>query len=214
MLPRAWRDESGQALVLSTLMTGLVLVFLALGAIGVAFVISARSALSKGAAAGALAALEQTHASVQYEVSYVNYVCDTTCRGTPGQQTIDLSHVGTGDGQESGFGPLPGWAAAAGCVGTQWSGSAPAGSYQICSGKQAVGGGFTAPDPGAMQQAAEQWLEANVQTDGQLWNAHVTEVSVGSAGQVTVEAAADVRPTLLMFRSVRVSETAWPGTLG
>jgi hypothetical protein len=32
--------------------------------------------------------------------------------------------------------------------------------------------------------------------------------------QVTVSAEADVRPGLLMFRRVRVAETAWPGQLG
>lgn len=212
-----WRDESGQALVFSTLMTGIVLVLLALGAIGAAFLISARAALGKAADAGALAALAQSSGGMTLQVSFVDYTCRAgLCTAQPGQISLPVSGGGAfATNPGTGFGPLPGWAAQAGCVGTVWPGTAgSAGLYRVCTGQQVESAGVSEPGHAQMQEAAQQWLAANVGMDGQIYAAHVTDVTVGHDGQVTVSATASVRPGLLMFRSVSVAETAWPGRLG
>ena len=226
-------DESGQSLVFSALATGLVLLLLSFGAIGAAFLISARAALAKAADAAALAALEQTSASATLQVSYVDYLCQwsyqwgsqggypqrsgsLSCTSSPGQTTEAAGGGGAFAAGSSGtFGPLPGWAAGVGCIGTVWPGTVgSAGTYRICTGQQVMAAGLSESDRAQMERAAEQWLGANVQMDAELSGASVTKCAVGPDGQVTVTAEADVRPGLLMFRHVRVAETAWPGQSG
>jgi hypothetical protein len=211
----ALTDETAQALVLAVLAAGLCLVVLALGAIGAALLVSARSALSKAAAAAALAALEQATVTLQLQVTYVDYECDQggVCTAEPGQEAVSVSDGGSFAAGPAGlFGSLPGWAAAAGCAGTVWSGAPQAaGTYRICTSQRPVGGALDLPPPAALRQTAQQWLSAAAQTSGDIADAHVTAVSIGTAEQVTVEAAADVRPALWVFRSVHAAATAWPG---
>lgn len=225
-------DESGQALVWSALVTGLVLVLLLGGVVGAAFLVSARAALAKAADAAALAALELTSTSATLRVSYVDYTCQwvdqwasqggspqrsrvLACAAAPGQGTVPAGGGAFTTGSGGAFGPRPGWAATAGCVGTVWPGTVGgAGTYRICTGQQVLAAGVSEPDRAGMQRAAQQWLRANVQPDGELSGAAVTALAVGADGQVTVSAAAALRPPLLMFRQVRVAETAWPGQLG
>lgn len=227
-------DESGQALVWSALVTGLVLVLLLGGVVGAAFLVSARAALAKAADAAALAALELAATSATLRVSYVQYSCQwhdqygftsnglpwrsrtLVCAAAPGQATEPAGAGGAfTSGSGGAFGPQPGWAATAGCVGTVWPGTVgAAGTYRICTGQQAMAMALSESDRAGMRRAAQQWLRANVQRDGELSGAAVTALAVGADGQVTVSAAAALQPPLLMFRQVRVAETAWPGLLG
>lgn len=215
---RAWRQDSGQALALSAVAVGLVLLVLSLGVTGVCLLLSARAALGKAADAAALAALQQLDATLEFRVSYDTYTCDDfgACGSVPGARDVSATDgAAFQSAQSTGFGPLPGWAAAAGCIGTKWPDTPHrAGTFAICTEQHAVGADLTGPGPRALRQVADEWLAANVRADGQLSKAHVTAAEVGAGGQVTVAASADVRPPLLLFRSVHVVETAWPGTLG
>ncbi len=232
-LARRFGNESGQSLVLGGMATGLVLILLSFGVMGGVSLVSARAALAEGADAAALAALGQSSATVTLRVSYVEYTCRESyqwgfqggglqrsralsCTSSPGQTMEAVSGGGAfAVGSGGPFGPLPGWAAAAGCVGTAWPG--PGGSaavYRICTGQRVVSAGLTEPVRSQMEQTSQRWLQANVRMDGQLYEARVTGVTVGTEGQVTVEADARVRTGLLMLRSVSVAETAWPGQLG
>ena len=120
--------------------TGLVLVLLLGGVVGAAFLVSARAALAKAADAAALAALEQTSTSATLRVSYVDYTCQwvyawasqggypqrsgaLSCTSSPGQGTVPAGGGAFTTGSGGAFGPQPGWAAAAGCVGTVWPGT-------------------------------------------------------------------------------------------
>lgn|GEM_PF-5519180 len=222
-MPRRFWDESGQALVLSALAIGLVLVVLAFAVVGAAILVSARAALAKGADAAALAALKQSSVGATLQVSYVEYTCrwmqrfrTLACSGSsPGQTRESVTGAAFATGPTGMFGPLPGWAASAGCVGTVWPGTVgSAGVYRICTRQQVASAGLSDPSRTRMEHAAQEWLQANVQMDGPLNGATVTGVTVGQDGQVTVSATAGVRPGLLMFRQVSVAETAWPGQLG
>jgi len=215
---RWWRDESGQALVFSALVLGLLLLLLAFGMIGLGLLASARAALGKAADAAALAVLGQSTIGATLTVSYADYTCQgadgsVTCSVTPGQTDVPVSDAGAFTTSPGGaFGPIPGWAAAAGCMGTQWPRSVDvAGRYRICTGQRLASASVSAADPAILQRAAQAWLEANVRGDGQLYGARVRAITVGTDGQVTVVATARVRPGLLMFDRTSVAETAWPG---
>ena len=213
MLSRTWCDDSGQALAFSVLALSLVSLLLAMGVAASACLISARAALSKGAAAAALADLAQARVVLDLQVTYDTYTCDALqqCGSAAGQTDVTAADGTSFQRQgNSAFGPVPGWAAAAGCIGTTWPGAPmPAGKYRICSRQKVVGARLVAGDPSVLQGLSERWLDANVRGDRLLRNAHVTKVVVGSAGQVTVDAVGEARSFLPLQSTVRVSETAW-----
>ena len=215
--PGGPRGERGQAVVLTALAMGLVLVGLCLGVIGAALEVSARAGLERAAEAAALGALQEAASvSLLLTVSYDDYACAAPaggrpCAGTPGSATVTLGPGGGADAAEVGFGPVPGWAAAAGCNGTQWPGSAPPGLYRICTGQRVVGAQVSTGGQSALQAAAQWWLQANAATDGDLAAVQVVEVTAGAAGQITVSASATLRPHLPLFGRVAASATAWPG---
>ena len=108
--------------------------------VGPAFLVGARAALAKAADAAALAALELTAAIATLRVSYVDYTCQwvypwasqggypqrsgaLSCTSSPGQGTVPAGGGAFTTGSGGAFGPQPGWAAAAGCVGTVWPGT-------------------------------------------------------------------------------------------
>ena len=213
MHARIWRDDSGQALAFSVVALSVVLLLLAMGVAAATCVLSARAALSKGATAAALADLGQAQVVLDLRVTYATYTCDRRreCGSFAGQTDVAASDGTSFTRQgDSGFGPIPGWAAAAGCIGTVWPGAPmPAGEYRICTGQQVVGARLIAGDQTALRGLAEQWLDTNVRADRLLRSATVTAVDVGTQGEVTVQATGEVRSLLPFLRTVRVSETAW-----
>lgn len=215
---RRLMDESGQALIFSALAAGMLLLLLAFGTIGLGLLTSGRAALGKAADAAALAAIEQSSVGATLTVSYTDYVCTgshgaMTCSGRSGRADVPITDASAFTaGQSGAFGPIPGWADMAGCVGTIWPRTVHSeGTYRICTGQHLASASLSPADAGVVEKAAEQWLAANLQMDGQLSGAHITGLTVGKDGQVTVVAEAATRPSLLLFRQVTVTETAWPG---
>lgn len=212
-----WRAEGGQALVLAALVTGLVSTALMVGVWGVALEVGARASLTKAVSAAALAALQGERVRLRLQVSFVDQRCrqvrrGTTCRATAGAATETLAGAGAFAAlPEGGFGPLPAWAAAAGCVGTLWPAvPPPSGTYRVCLGQRLMGARLVPPAQGVLWAAARSYLAADAPAGGVLGGARVTAVRVGPVGQVTVQAAGSVRPALLWFRAVTASATAWP----
>ncbi len=211
------RGSAGQALVLTVFFLG-VLCLCALTATTTALAVSARARLAQAAAAAALAVVQHGSVRLRLEVRYVEYFCAAAangrvnCWGAPGTVTIT---VGTGaftPVSAGEFGPLPGWAAAAGCLGTVWPLEVHApGTYRVCTGQAATGARLVLPDSATTQAIAEQWLSAGIGGSAQLRDPSVRSVTLGSGGQVTVTATAGLIPALPWLRALTVRASAWPG---
>ena len=214
--------ESGQALVLSTLVMGLVLLTLAAGITGATLLVAARAALVQATDAAALAVLADARIGAELRITYVDYACRVGARGTaasclpsvPRHSRLEVTGGGVFAAAASrGFGPLPGWAEAAGCQGTVWPGplGRSAGTYRVCTGQRLVSAAPVWPAAATLEQTAQVWLDADTRSEALLWSVTVTAVRTGARGQATVYAAARVRPGLWPFARVAVAETAWPG---
>lgn len=209
-----WAD-GGQALVLGALALGILLAPLCLGVVAASAALAARAALGRAVAAAALAAAATERvAAVRVRVAFIEYACRPApgapaCQGRPGAHVVSLAPGGAGGGPSGLFGPLPGWAAAAGCVGTVWPGTAPPGDHRICTGQSLVGAVLAPPEPAALASAAARYLDLNLAGDRDLSGGRLVAVVPGPDGAVTVVAAARTRlpgP----FGRVRASAEAWP----
>lgn len=207
--------DGGQALVFGALALGILLAPLCLGVVAASAALSARAALGRAVAAAALAAVATERvADVRLQVAFVAYACRSVpagpvCQGQDGVVVVAVAPGGGAGAPAGPFGPLPGWAAAAGCAGTLWPGAAPPGHYRICRG-QALAGAVLAPaDPAALASAARRYLDLNLAGDADLRGGRLLAVTPGPDGAVTVVATARTRlpgP----FGRVQVRAEAWP----
>lgn len=213
--------QAGQALVLGAVALGLLLVPLCMTVVAIGVTLSARAALERAAEAAALAAAgAETVASVDLVVRFTDYTCvrrplgeaSAACTAIPGSVEVSIGPGQSEDAPPAGFGPVPGWAEAAGCVGTVWPGRAEPGTYRVCTGQGVVGAQLAVPSTGVLQRVAQAWFLANAGWGGQLRSPRLLSVTAGADGVVRV--TAEARPALLPrgpFGDVQVTAEAWPG---
>ena len=205
--------DRGQAVALVAICLGLLCVS-ALAASMVALEVAARARLQQAASAAALAVVQNSAVRLRLQVSYVRYTCGPTaprqgCGGVGASTVVQAGAGAFAPQPEEGFGPLPGWAADAGCVGTVWSAPDPAGSYRICRRQQLLGAVLVLP--AASQALAQAWLTRAVAGDGQLRAPQVQCVALGTGYRVTVTASAGLGLAWPGADILRVRASAWPG---
>jgi hypothetical protein len=204
-------------LVLTVFFLG-VLCLCALTATAAAMAVSARARLAQAASAAALAVVQHGAVRLRLEVRYVDYFCAAAahgrvnCGGAPGTVGITVGSGAFTSTSAGEFGALPGWAAAAGCLGTVWPlGVHAPGTYRVCIGQAATGARLVLPGAATTRGIAEQWLSAAIGGSGQLRDPSVGSVTLGSGGRVTVTASAGLIPALPWLRELTVRASAWPG---
>lgn len=153
------RDESGQALVPTALILSIVLVLLMCGVLGASQAYVAKSATQAAADAASLAAAAQAQPVYQIAVTWHQEVCYVTKHGLDcydgGPQTNAVQ------GRISALFSPSGWMADAGCNAGPSDVYAP-GVWHVCTAWQRTGVSWTYPDPTAAQQAAMDYLQANL----------------------------------------------------
>ncbi len=206
------RDD-GQVAALVAVCLGFLCVC-AIAASVVALEVAARERLQQAASAAALAIVQDSAVRMRLLVRYVRYSCGPSapvlgCQGVGGWAVVQAGAGAFAAQPQEGFGPLPGWAADAGCVGTVWSGRAPTGSYLICLGQQLTGAVLVLP-PDA-QALAQGWLTRALAGDGLLRAARIDGVTLGTGARVTVTASAGLVLAWPGADLLRVRVSAWPG---
>ena len=213
---------SGQALVFGLVTLAVVSALMLVVVLAVSIRMQARAALAAAVDAAAVAA-RQTSSGVTATlwVRFATHACRWS--GATAVRTLrcdaleggEVVQVASGDafagGAAFGFGPEPGWAAAAGCAGTLWHRPSGPGSWRICAGQSLQSAAPAAPDPAAALSAARAWLAANLAGQSLLTEGTITHLSIGGQGQVTVAAAARLRWPVLGAARISASATAWPG---
>ncbi len=169
--------------------------------------IAARTALGQAASAAALAAAQaEPPPEVTLAVSTTSADCGPlVCTWGPADVREVTGTPATLFTPIPGS-PLPGWAAAAGCVAVD---SAPSpGTGRICRGQQLVA---IRPAPGGptpvMRQVASAYFAANASPD--LRDAEITSLRQGHGGEVLISASAGVSGA--PWWRIAVTRMAWLG---
>lgn len=220
--------------MLAALALGGLILSLALGALGIGALVQARAALSAAADAAALAADQATAAvQVTLRVTYASYRCADArgwarraviaedavpalaCVGPFGGSTlVAATALGFASTVQRGFGPDPAWAVSAGCQGTIWHRPATAGAWRICEGQSLSGAELLPAAVPALRAVAEHWIHAALRQEPAITDPAVDRITIGAAGDITVQASAMVSVPLFGRHPILVHATAWPSVAG
>lgn len=203
--------ERGQAIALVAVGLGL-LCACALATAMLALQVAARARLQQAASAAALGVVQEAQVRLRLAVRYRDERCARTagqlaCRARPGSTQVTVGPGAFRLVAGSGLGPLPGWAAAAGCVGTSEP-TEPGGAWRICVGQRLVAAALMLPADAAGR--AQQWLLANLAGSNLLGDPEVVRVTLGPGAAVAVIARARLRPGWGGTDRMTVRALAWP----